>query len=85
MPADVSCGYALSMDGSTINGLLGRTQHIAASFFNSGNGQVSGGDPAVRRPAGRHARSRHGLNVATGSCPRPVLGRLDERRLPVSA
>ena len=58
MPASVSIGYALWMDGATFNGLLGRQAHIAAGFLNGNLAQVtsgvmpSGGSLAVSNGSG---------------------------------
>lgn len=66
MPAQVNCGYAFWQDGMTVNGLLGRTNHVAATFFNTpgnvirGGVLVAGGQMAVSAGAGMS------VNVATG-------------------
>lgn len=41
--SSVQCGYPFWVDGATINGLLGRANHIAATFFCTPGGAVRGG------------------------------------------
>jgi hypothetical protein len=38
MATSINLGYSLYLDGSTITGLLGRQNHVAASFYNTGSG-----------------------------------------------
>jgi hypothetical protein len=39
----LSCGYPFWADGITVNGLLGRTNHVAASFLNAPGAVIRGG------------------------------------------
>lgn len=66
MATSIACGYALWMDGSTLNGLLGRTQHIAASFLNAPGAVVRGGVLASGGQMAVTAGSGMSVNVATG-------------------
>ena len=59
-------GYALWMDGETVNALLGRQVHVAGSFFNSGNGQVAGGCLPSGGGLAVSAGSGMSVNVSTG-------------------
>ena len=70
MAATINLGYALWLDGSTVNALLGRQNHVAASFYGTGAGGLqvrsgvlpSGGQLAVTPGSGM------AVTVAAGAC-----------------
>ena len=70
MASSINLGYSLYLDGSTINGLLGRQNHVAASFYGTGAGGLqvrsgvlpAGGQLAITPGSGMQ------VLVAAGAC-----------------
>ena len=70
MASSINLGYALWLDGAVVNGLLGRQNHVAASFYGTGAGGLqvrsgvlpNGGQLAVTPGSGM------AVTVAAGAC-----------------
>lgn len=66
MPASVSQGFALWMDGETFNALLGRQAHVAGTFLNQlGAAQVIGG--VLPSGGGLNVTAPGGMTVSCNS------------------
>ena len=70
MATSIDLGYVLWLDGATYNGLLGRTYHVASTFYSTGTSALqvmsgvmpSSGQLAVTPGSGL------AVTVATGAC-----------------